>query len=527
MSIGIAAVLLGLPLAAIPTAPAGAASAITGGGSSFASLEIDQWRADTARKPFSLQVNYVSQGSTFGRQEFIGGNLDYGASDITFQPTELPQLQARRCGGRPTDTGCFVYVPVSAGGLSFMYNLTDGSGHRVDDLKLSRRAACKVFTGAISKWNDPELVATNPRLAGFDRDIVPIIRADGAGESFVFSQFCIAVAKDVWDAFIAERIRNDPSNVGNDFRDGSPVSNWPQNWGRSSPALYADGTANVVSDAVTGRDAITYVAAGYAKVRSFPVASLQNAAGVFTQPDEDNVTVALGYATGRGDGTFNLNFTGPDPRAYFPSTYSYVLAQTTGFDRGKGEALGQFLCYAVSLGQQIAPQLRYARLSAPLVQIAIGAISHIPGAPPPNACFLAGADAPPPLPSVLGGPGATGASGGVACPPPTTTTVAGAPSTTTTVAHPPSASDPCAGAATAAAKLAEQEQAAVQAAKKAARREKAKRARQETLDTKLAAAAAGQQSAAHSTSTVWMLVIGALLAAGISAAIGVRRRFSP
>ena len=36
------------------------------------------------------QVNYVSQGSTFGRQEFIEGNLDYGASDITFQPTELP-----------------------------------------------------------------------------------------------------------------------------------------------------------------------------------------------------------------------------------------------------------------------------------------------------------------------------------------------------------------------------------------------------------------------------------------------------
>lgn len=487
--------LLAAPFIAIADSPAGAASPITGGGSSFAALEIDQWRADTARKPFSLQVNYVSQGSTFGRQEFIGGNLDYGASDITFQPGEIPPLQSRRCGGRPADVGCFVYVPVSAGGLSFMYNLIDGSGNRVNDLKLSRRAACKVFTGAITKWNDPELVQSNPQLAGFNRDIVPVIRADGAGESFVFSQFCIAVAKDVWDAFVAERIQNDPQNVASDFRAGTPVSNWPQNWGRSSPALYADGTANVVSDAVAGRDTITYVAAGYAKVRSFPVASLQNAAGVFTQPDEENVTVALGYATGRGDGTFNLNFTGPDPRAYFPSTYSYVIAQTTGFDRSKGAALGTFLCYAVSIGQKIAVPLRYARLSAPLVQIAINAISHIPGAPPANACFLAGADAPPPPPNIAGG----GGSG---------TTAATSPA-----------------AAAAAAQLAQQEKAAAEAARAAKLKEAAKRRREQSLDTALAAAAAGQQVPKHSTATIWILLAGAVLAAGITAAIGVRRRY--
>ena len=61
--------------------PAGAATPITGGGSGFAALEIDQWRADTARAPFSLKVDYVSQGSTFGRTQFAQGNLDFGASD--------------------------------------------------------------------------------------------------------------------------------------------------------------------------------------------------------------------------------------------------------------------------------------------------------------------------------------------------------------------------------------------------------------------------------------------------------------
>ena len=81
--------------------PAGAiGSPISGGGSGFAALEIDQWRADTAPAPYSLKVNYVSQGSSFGRQQFIDGNLDFGASDITFQPTEMGNLQSRRCAGR-------------------------------------------------------------------------------------------------------------------------------------------------------------------------------------------------------------------------------------------------------------------------------------------------------------------------------------------------------------------------------------------------------------------------------------------
>jgi phosphate transport system substrate-binding protein len=476
-----------------PATPAHAATAITGGGSSFAALEIDQWRADTARNPFGLKVNYAAQGSTFGRQEFINGNLDFGASDITFQPNEIPTLQARRCGGRSTDgTGCFVYVPVSAGGLAFMYNLIDGAGHRVTDLKLTRTAACKIFTGAIKKWNDPEILASNPQLAGFGRDIVPIIRADGAGESFVFSQFCQAVAPDVWHAFVAERIANDPQNIAADFRAGEPVSNWPQNWGRSAAQLYSDGTANAVQDPVAGKDAITYVAAGYAKVRSFPVASLQNAAGVYTQPDETNVTVALGYASGNGNGTFRLNFTGPDPRAYFPSTYSYILAQTTGFDPGKGATLGQFLCYAISAGQVIAPQLRYARLSAPLVQIGIDAISNIPGAPPKNSCYVAGA---PPPPGAVVPLGATG-PGGNASP----------------------------AQKAAAEKLAQQAAAAQAAAAAAAKRAKAARARQVSLDSQLEAAAAHQSTGRKATETIWILVAGAVLAAGISAAFAVRRK---
>jgi phosphate transport system substrate-binding protein len=394
--------------------PADASSHVTGGGSGFAGPEIDQWRAETAVNPYNLSINYVAQGSTFGRASFSGNTLDFGASDIVYPPIEIASLKTSpRCSGKAL-SDCFVYVPVSAGGVSFMYNLTDGSGRRISNLRLTRREACKIFTGAITKWNDPELVGTNPFLRSFNFNVVPVIRSDGAGESYVLAQFCIAVAPDIWKNFITSYTQQDPLNVAPDFSRGDPVSNWPSFKG-STPIAFADGVANAVADP-SGRGSITYVAASYAKQRSFPTASLQNAAGFFTQPDEANVTIALGYArpnpSGDAAGTFILNFSGTNPQAYFPSTYSYILVQRQGGDPGKGATLGQFLCYAISAGQNDAVPLRYARLSAPIVAISEDAISKIPGAPDKNHCLIG----PPPSQSLTndlnagGGGGVTGAT---------------------------------------------------------------------------------------------------------------------
>ena len=489
----LALLALALPPAFIAAAaPVGAASGVIGGGSSFAALEIDQWRADTARNPYSLQVNYVSQGSTFGRQSFIDNNLDFGASDIVFQPAEVPQLQAKRCAGKPI-TGCFVYVPVSAGGLSFMYNLTDGGGHRYGNLQLTRRAACSVFTGAIKRWNDPQIVATNPQLAGFARDIVPVIRADGAGESFVFSQFCLAVAPDIW--------RN-VHRGAHSQRPGERRQRLPR---RKPRVELAAELGSLVARALRGRHR-------------------QRGRRRGDRPGHDHVRgrglrqgpkLPGGFAAERGRGVhparreqrhgrarlrdrargrhLQPQLHRPRPAAYFPSTYSYVIAQTAGFDPGKGATLGKFLCYSVSVGQVIAPQLRYARLSAPLVQIAINAIVQIPGAPAPNQCFIAGAPPPPPPPSVAEVRPRRGER----------LRARRAPARPARPRRRPRSEAAAAAAA----------------AKKEAQRQR----RSQLLDAKLAAAA-GSQGGSGSTPVLWTVLIGAGLAAVVTAIFRRLRR---
>jgi phosphate transport system substrate-binding protein len=401
----------------LPMSAHAAGSAVSGGGASFPQLELEQWRADTARKPYSLQFNYAASGSGAGRNGYIQGSFDYGVSDIPFQPEEAANLHA---SGRDQ----FVYVPVSAGGLAFMYNVIGTDGQRITNLKLSARNVCRVFTVPGIRWNDPDIVAENSGVALPDLEIGRVVRSDSSGTTFVLSEYCQTVVPAVWTDFINFMVPKDTNgNLLPDFKQGRPISVFPQLGTGAQGSILGVPASDGVANAVASPDAkgfITYVETGFAKVRSFPVASVQNAAGVYIAPDAHAVSVALAYATPVADGTFSLEYARPDAAAYFPSTYSYVIAQTNGFDPGKGLTLATYLDYAVTKGQDVAEPLGYARLSSVLVNTALDRIAQIPGAPPrPQAPASA-----PPTPTTLpptvttstttsgGGPAGGGSTGG-------------------------------------------------------------------------------------------------------------------
>ncbi|MEX0767197.1 MAG: substrate-binding domain-containing protein [Microthrixaceae bacterium] len=376
---------------------------VTGTGSSFAALEIEQWKGDVANK-YDLTINFQAGGSTQGRLNYLNGTVDFGASDIEYQGEEQRLIDA-------SPRRDFVYVPVSAGPVALMFNVIGTDGRRISDLNISRRDACRIFTEPEISWNDPSIAATNPGLPLPAKKIRPVVRNDGAGTSYVVSEYCIAVAPDVWNAFrqyIAER-RPDQNSVP--LREGLPVSTWPQGIGNSSGATASSGVAQTVQGSA---DTVTYVDAAPTIVAPIdgnpaPVMSIQNPAGVFQRPVPAAATVALAYAAARPNGTFQLSYDGADPRAYFPSTYSYVIAQTNGFDPAKGRVLGAFLNYAVTAGQKNVEALEYARLSEVLVNLALDKVQQIPGAPT-RPTDLGGA---PPPPDVLAGTSAGVGSGGL------------------------------------------------------------------------------------------------------------------
>jgi phosphate transport system substrate-binding protein len=342
--------------------PAHAASyfPITGSGSTWSQNALDQWRSNVARN-YAMTVNYSGVGSTSGRRDFIQGTVDFAISEIPFQAHPED-------GSAPeTPTTGYAYMPIVAGGTSFMYNLKI-SGQRVTNLRLSGDTIAKIFTGKITNWNDAAIKADNPGLAMPSKTIVPVVRSDGSGTSAQFTLWMSKQFPSVWTTGMTSQF---------------PLI------GNAKAQKGSDGTAGYVSQNY-GEGAITYVEYSYAKKAGFPVVKVLNKAGYYIEPTALSVAVAMtkaqintdkaspDYLTQILDGVYNST----DPRTYPLSSYSYAIVptQVAGiFNTDKGNTLSSFMRYVLCEGQQQADTLGYSPLPMNLVLAGSDQIKKIPG----------------------------------------------------------------------------------------------------------------------------------------------------
>lgn len=353
--------------------PAWASTPVAGGGSSFAGIEFQQWTKDVGSPPYNLNVNYQGSSSGQGRSNFAFGTVDFAVTDIRYDPrndTKIP------------DPSSFIYLPVTAGGVAFMYNLKAHGFTQSNPIKLSSRTVCGIFTDAIAKWNDPNIAADNPGVNLPNVPIIPVVRNDAAGTNYVLEEYCIATQTALYASWATQASRQSGSDVPN-----APTSNWP-----IIPPMIGASGSDAVADTVSdphNDGSITFVETGYAAQRGYPVASVKNDTGAYVQPTTLGVATALSYASQQPDGTHLLNFTPGDKAAYNPSTYSYMLIPIgSGANVAKGATLTAFANYCLTIGQQEAPTLSYASIGRALIQFGLDRIKVVPGYVPPTQAEL-------------------------------------------------------------------------------------------------------------------------------------------
>ena len=358
--------------AATPDAP------ISGGGSSWAENAVDQWTSNV-KSNYQWSVSYSGTGSTQGRSQFCQGTYDYGVSDIPFGIAN--SNEADSCPGRG-----YVYMPIVAGGTSIMYNLDIG-GKQVTNLRLSGATFAKIFTGVITRWNDPAILADNPQLALPATPIIPVVRSDGSGATAQVTIWMRQMYPAIWDAYCAK--------VGRPTINGhcGVTSLYPVLPGSAMIAKAGDnGTASYTAQP-QNVGTITYVEYSYALNLRFPVAKLLNAAGYYTEPTAGHVAVSLLKSQLNNDPTsanyltedLSQVYTSTDPRTYELSSYSYLILPTTSqfnFATGRGQTLADFGSYLLCEGQQQVDQLGYSALPINLVQDGQQQIQKIPGGDP-------------------------------------------------------------------------------------------------------------------------------------------------
>jgi phosphate transport system substrate-binding protein len=338
---------------------------VSGAGSTWSQVAIDAWRADIRAN--GVVVNYAGTGSTDGRTEYIQHTVDFAVTEIPFenppepgQPAEVPD--------RP-----FAYLPIVAGGTSFMYHLTV-AGKQVRDLRLSGSTLSLIFTGAITRWNDPRITADNQGRVLPDEAVIPVLRSDGAGASAQFSRYMWRLYPNIWCPFAQKHLG------------ACGLTSFFPTFGQAKSQVGSNGVADYVS-ASYGEGSIGYVEYAYAKRIDYPVASLLNQAGYYTQPSASDVAIALTKVQINADLTQNLDqvYTNPDARTYPMSSYSYMVVPTTTaapFNADKGKSLSTFINYFLCAGQQKAQILGYSPLPKNLVQAGYTQVAKIPGAAP-------------------------------------------------------------------------------------------------------------------------------------------------
>jgi phosphate transport system substrate-binding protein len=115
----------------------------------------------------------TSTGSGTGISSAESGTTDIGGTDAYINGSVASQYH-------------LLDIATAISAQLVFYNLPGVSGH----LNLNGSVIAKIYGGAITKWNDPEIAAANPGVTLPDQSIIAIHRSDGSGDTYMFTQFC-------------------------------------------------------------------------------------------------------------------------------------------------------------------------------------------------------------------------------------------------------------------------------------------------------------------------------------------------
>jgi phosphate transport system substrate-binding protein len=363
-------------LAGAGPAAAGTYVSVSGSGSSWSSVAIDQW-AQTVRSS-GIVVNYNPDGSAAGRGDYMANQDDFAGSDPPFRDGR-DQLGGT---GAENPTQGYSYIPDTAGGTALIYHITV-AGKLVTNLRLSPETIMKIFTGAITNWDDPAITHDyGARLPSLP--ITPVIRSDGSGATFFFTRWMAHMFAPQWNAF-CQRVH--PGIT--------PPCGQTEFYPQFGNAKAENGSNNVVTYITSsyGNGSIGYDEYAYALNSHYPVVKVLNPGGYYVLPTASNVAVALTRAVINED-PHSKNFLQQDldpvyafrdPRSYPLSSYSYLIVPRAGtqlpanFTAAKGKTLSTFVNYMLCGGQQPMAQLGYSPLPENLVLGGLLQNGHIPG----------------------------------------------------------------------------------------------------------------------------------------------------
>jgi phosphate transport system substrate-binding protein len=294
------------------------------------------------------QLTYTASGSGAGVADFLGAKTDFGGSDSPLNGNEYTAAK-ERCGGADAWNLPAVFGPI---GITFNVKTTDV-------LTLDAPTLAKIFSGAITRWDDPAITALNGTMPA--EDIHVVYRSDLSGTSDNFQQYLQAASGGAWT-----------KGAGKAFNGGVGTS-----------AQGNEGTSEAVKKT---EGAITYNEWSYAMKQHLDVAGIKTAGGV-VHIGNDWVGKTISDVTVKGQGQgHNPNdlvldlskvYATTTPGAYPILLASYEIVCSKYPDTEVGKAVKAFMQSTITDGQQGLTQLGYIPLPSDFQTKVAAAVNNI------------------------------------------------------------------------------------------------------------------------------------------------------
>ena len=374
-----------LSLSFVLATPAQAVDLI-GSGASFPAGLIEGCKAGFAAAT-SNTYQYSSIGSGAGRTDAINGKGNFWFSDGIFPSATKPAT--------------IKHAPIVAGPIGILFNL---SGNNGKTLTLSADTIAGIFSGKITKWNDPAIVKDSNRtvtkVTYVTKDGVVVKNADGTNK--VLSTRTSKVSFTLPNRAIKVVYRADDSGTTENFINylkGAVTTDLGWTKGKSFATAFKGTGGNIDGDGNLGRyisrqksqgvaletsktkDSITYVEPSFAADNNIPVASVYNASGSLVSPVTPGAVGAfLGYAkAGAEEGTYAFDYKTTEKGAYPISIVSYMVFDTKYASASTATAVKALANYILSpaCADTIGSKLGFAVITGKGKEVADKMIAQI------------------------------------------------------------------------------------------------------------------------------------------------------
>ena len=308
---------------ALPSSPASTPQSLTETGSSLLFPLFGTWTAayqkqfvNSSKAPI-VTITTGSTGSGIGIADAASGTVNIGASDAYLSSADTAKYPG------------LLNIALAISAQQVNYNLPG-----VKNLKLNGTVLAEIYSGKITSWNDPAIKKLNPGVALPSIKIITLHRADGSGDTFLFTSYLNAQDPSLW-------------NSGN--------VNTTVSWPPAPGALAETGNSGMVAGCAANKGCIAYIGISYlAKTQAagLGTASIANKAGKFLPPTAATISAEAAAFTASTPANEAISMIdGPAASGYPIVNYEYAIVKTSQSNAVQAEDIRAFLHWVVHTGQ--------------------------------------------------------------------------------------------------------------------------------------------------------------------------------